>query len=233
MALLPPLPNGMPQLQRVANAIAPAQQAIQTVTILQADSITLLRKQGPRWGIFKGGAAVAQADSVLTFEYRQDSHIAQYPQEKGAFQSYNKVATPYDARVQMTRGGTEDDRAAFLGAIETAARSLDLFDVVTPERVYSSANIQRFDYRRTSRGGVGLLTVELWLIEIRATATAKFTSTATDAAADPKSGGTFQAYKDAAQKKAHEELRARLGISLPTQSQLATDIQKYLGLGGK
>lgn len=236
MPLTPPLPPGVPPLQRVANAIAPLQQALQTATILQADSIAvsgIFRKQGPRWGIFKGTKTIAEAHSVLTFEFKQDSHVSQYPQEQGAFQSYNKVATPYDARVQMTRGGTEEERAAFLAAIEAAAKSLDLYDVVTPERVYSSANIQRVDYRRTARSGVGLITVEFWIIEIRATASAKFANVKTDAAADPKPGGTFQAYKETAEKKAHEQLRKFLGISTPSMSDTAVQLQKYLGMGGK
>ena len=47
---------------------------------------------GPQWGIFsQGGAPVLQADSVNSFDYERGYLVSDYPQEQGAFQSYNKV----------------------------------------------------------------------------------------------------------------------------------------------
>lgn len=146
----------------------------------------------PKWGIYRNGAQVLTPDSIVAFEFKNDFNLSDFPQESGAFQSYNKVASPYDAKLQMTKGGTDADRAAFLAALSALLQSLDTFDVVTPEITYLSANLKRYDYRRTSRNGYGLLTVELWLEEIRVTATAAFSKTAQPSGASAVSVGTVQ-----------------------------------------
>ena len=190
--------TGAPSLLRQP-AISSAFSKLNTASLLVADaSIIKQLFNKPQWGVFKEGKSIADADSVLTFDYRQDSKVSDYPQEKGAFQSYNKVATPFDARVQLTKGGTEADRAAFLASIETAAASLDLFDVVSPEKVYRSANLERFDYRRTAQAGVGLITVDLWLTEVRETVETRFAKAKKPSGAAAISGGIVQAKTSAA-----------------------------------
>lgn len=184
---------GAPVLLRQPAAVSSAFAKLNTASLLVADaSIIKQLFNKPQWGVFKGTKAVAAADSVLTFEYRQDTKISDYPQEKGGFQSYNKVGTPFDVRVQLTKGGTESDRSAFLSAIEAATASLDLFDVVTPEKVYKNANLQRFDYRRTAQSGVGLITVDLWLVEVRETVTAGFAVAKKPSGFAAVNGGTVQ-----------------------------------------
>lgn len=173
MMALPSL-SGAPTLLRVPTGLQSAQNR---ATLLVADASIIAKLfGGPQWGLFRGGKSVAQADSVRSVEYRQDSKLSDYPQQKGAFESYNKVATPFDARLQLSKGGTTTDRKAFLDAIDAAAAGLDLYDVVTPEKVYKNANIQRYDYRRTADSGVGLLTVDLWLVEVRETVAVGFTN---------------------------------------------------------
>lgn len=189
---LPKIP-GAPALLRPPPALSGAFAKLNTASLLVADaSIIKQLFNKPQWGVFKDSKAIAAADSVLSFEYRQDTKVSDYPLEKGAFQSYNKVSTPFDARVQLTKGGTEADRSAFLSAIEAATASLDLFDVVTPEKVYKSANLQRFDYRRTANSGVGLITVDLWLIEVRETVAAGFALAKNPSGFAPVNGGTVQ-----------------------------------------
>lgn len=167
---------------------------IVTPILLVADAVSAILGFGqPQWGIFdQSNNPVIIADSVVAVDYKQGWHIADYPIEQGDFASYNKVATPFDARVTFTQGGTESDRAAFLAAIEAAAASLDLYNVVTPEKTYLNANIEHYDYRRTSRNGVGLLTVDVGLVEIRQVATTTFTQTAQPSGVDQVNGGTVQ-----------------------------------------
>lgn len=191
MMALPPL--GAPALLRQPAAVSSAFAKLNTATLLVADaSIIKQLFNKPQWGVFKDTKAVAAADSVLTFEYRQDSKISDYPQEKGGFQTYNKVSTPFDVRVQLTKGGTEADRSTFLAAIDAATASLDLFDVVTPEKVYKSANLQRYDYRRTAQSGVGLITVDLWLVQVRETVGVGFSVAKKPSGFAPVNGGTVQ-----------------------------------------
>lgn len=183
---------GVPALLRQP-AVSGAFAKLNTASLLVADaSIIKQLFNKPKWGVFKGGKSVAAADSVLSFEYRQDTKISDYPQEKGGFQSYNKVGTPYDVRVQLTKGGTEAERAAFLAAIEAATASLDLYDVTTPEKVYKNANIQRFDYRRTAQSGAGLITVDLWLVEVRETVSTEFAKSKQPSGAAKLNGGLVQ-----------------------------------------
>lgn len=123
------------------------------------------------------GITVDSQFSAVDFEYKQDWTVADYPVEQGGFQSYDKVQHPFDVRMRMAAGGSEANRQALLNIVEDSANSLNLYDVVTPEQTYSSCNITHYDYRRTATNGVGLIVIDLWLIEIRVTSTAAFTTT--------------------------------------------------------
>lgn len=172
-----------------------AGHALTAVGLLVADAKILLRAlglQSPQWGIFLNNKQVIKPDSVLAFEYKKEYRLADYPMEQGAFQTYNKVTTPYDVRVSMTKGGSEVERQAFLLTAERIAASLDLYDVLTPERKYSNANISHFDYRRTSTNGVTLLTVDFWLAEIRVTVPAAFSNTKNPSSQINQNGGLVQ-----------------------------------------
>jgi hypothetical protein len=129
----------------------------------------------PQWGIFgQDGTPILEADAVNSFDYERGYLVSDYPQEQGAFQSYNKVQVPYDAAVSFL---TSDTRFEFLNTIEAACNSLALVVVVTPEITYPSANLVRYKIRtRTSRSGVTMVTVDVWLREIRVTAGASLSS---------------------------------------------------------
>jgi hypothetical protein len=145
-----------------------------------------------RWGLYRNNQPVIVADSVAEIDYRQEWRLPQYPMEQGAFQSYNKVETPYLGRVRLTKGGSASDRATFIAAVEAAAASLDLYDIVSPEKVYTGANISRIEYRRNAASGAGLITVDLLLTQVRETVVTAFTNTATPSGANPVNGGSVQ-----------------------------------------
>lgn len=192
MALLPSIP-GAPALLKTPAALQNLQSLQNKATLLVADASAIVSLfGGPKWGLFLNGKTVAEADSVRSIEFRQDSKLSDYPQQKGAFESYNKVASPFDARLQFTKGGTTSDRAKFLDAIDKAANSLDLYEVTTPEKVYKSANIQRYDYHRTADSGAGLLTVDLWLVEVREIVAVGFTNSKKPAGSKLLNTGTVQ-----------------------------------------
>lgn len=131
----------------------------------------------PAWGIYLNGAIAIAADSILKVEYKASARISNAPQEKGSFQAYNKVQAPYESRVQLTKAGSESDRAAFLTALEAAKQSLDLYDIVMPEKSYLNANITGYSLVRTARSGVTLLTVEVMFEEVRQASAPQFTTT--------------------------------------------------------
>lgn len=186
----PNVPNvpGVPILPRDPGA------AIAAIAFLAADAIAnLIGLFGsPKWGIFLSGIPVVVAESVLTFDFKQDYTVADYPIEEGGFESYDKVQVPFDVRLRFSMGGSEADRQVFLDSIATAAASLELYEVFTPEVSYASMNITHYDYRRTATNGVGLLVVDVWLVEVRTTATATFANTKQPNVAGPQNVGTVQ-----------------------------------------
>lgn len=163
------------------------------IELLVLDAIGLFGGAASQWGVFRDGIPAFEFQSVTRFDYRQDWPVSDYPVEEGGFQSYDKVQLPFDLRLRVVSGPSESDRQALLDSIEDAANSLDLLDVVTPEKVYESVNITHYDLARTAVNGVGMLTVDVWFTEIRVTSTATFTDTKTPGAAGNQNLGNVQA----------------------------------------
>lgn len=145
-----------------------------------------------QWGIYRGGAPIVVCDNVVSFEYRQEWALADYPIERGGFETYDKVQLPYDARFRFTAGGSEANRQALLSSIAAVAGDLNFYDVVTPEAVYVNVNISHYDYTRTATNGVGLLTVDVWALEIRQTAATIMSNTKEPTSAGTVNGGSVQ-----------------------------------------
>jgi len=165
-----------------------------TVRLIEADVLTVLRAFGPpEWGVFSdGGAPVLIPDSIVAVDVRREWRISDYPVERGGFQSFDKVATPGDARVRMSVSGAIA-RGPFLDQLDRVAASLDLYTVVTPDAIYPSVNIIHYDYRREQRSGASLLIVDLWLQEVRVTVQTEFTNTKSPEGAANSAGGNVQA----------------------------------------
>lgn len=153
---VPPLLSAVPGFDRVTS-------------LLRGDLIPALAMgMAPQqWGVFLNGKPAIIFDTFVSIDYKQGWAISDFPLEPGAFESYDKVELPFDARVRFATGGSEIDRIAMLQSIKKAAPSLGLATIVTPEMVYPSVNIQHYNYRRTAINGVGLLQVEIWFLEIR------------------------------------------------------------------
>lgn len=174
--LFPNVPNvsGVPALLRnVSNIGTAVSGAIAAVEKFGS----LANFLAPRWGVFDSNHnPVAIADSVISLDYRNDFRVSDYPVEQGGFASYNKVATPYEARVRMSCGKDAASRAAFLAAIDAASKSLNLYSVVTPDATYLNATIADYDYRREQHNGAGMIVVDLSLREIRQIALAAYSN---------------------------------------------------------
>ena len=156
-----PFPTNFPGIPPLINFLFP-----QAPALLSADTVDG-GQFSKRWGVFRGGAPVITFDAFIGIDFRRSWTIADFPLEQGAFESYDKVALPFDVRVKFSAGGSLQNREAMLASVDAISKTLDLYDVVTPEVVYTSVNVQHYDYRRTATNGNGLLTVELWLLEVR------------------------------------------------------------------
>ena len=140
-----------------------------------------------------GGTLALQPDSMISLDFRRDWKIPNYPVEQGSFQSYNKVALPSLTRIRLSKGGTTAERQAFLNQVASVTASLDLYNVVMPEGPFiQNVNFVNYGINRTSTNGVGLLSVDLELEEIRTTATAAYSNTAAPSGASPVSTGSVQ-----------------------------------------
>ena len=144
----------------------------------------------PRWGIFDAaGVPVVLADNVVALDYRQEWILADYPLEQGAFETYDKVATPFEARVRFSSGGSALDRQALLTSI---AGTIDIFTVITPEVIYPNVNVVHYDYRRAADRGVGLIAVDVFLRQVRVQSVPAFSNTQQPNGADQTGGGSVQ-----------------------------------------
>jgi hypothetical protein len=157
------MPQGVPPLLAGQLAIF-----IDPTDVLSADTMTGYGLgASPQWGIFLGANAVVQADTVTRLAYSQEWAIADYPVERGGFESYDKVNTPFRMRLQFVSGGSEAKRAALLESIEAISDTLTLYDVMTPEQVYVGVNVERYEYRREATRGLGIMVVDVDVLEIR------------------------------------------------------------------
>ncbi len=191
-SLYPLVPNvaGVPALIRNAATI------FDTLTFGVLGLSTLVAAP-VRWGVFnKLGDPIAIFDNVLSIDARDAMRVSNYPIENGSFKSYNKVETPIDIRIVLTRGGTEQQRSDFIVAIRDAEKSLDLVTVVTPEVTYENMTIEAFDYSRTQVDGAGMIKAVLTLVEVRQIAAAKYSQPKSISAADPRSTGQVQTVDD-------------------------------------
>lgn len=182
-----PFVPGVPSLPRDPSIVGTG------ISLLMSDPIGLvIRTLFPQWGIFRNGRGVVLADNVVSLDYKQDWSVSDYPIEQGAFESYNKVAQPFVARVRFSAGGSIISRQLLIDSVAAIAGTLDLYDVVTPEATYRNVNVTHYDYRRNADRGVGLVVVDVWLTEIRMAAAPLFSSTKLPSGADITNVGTVQ-----------------------------------------
>lgn len=199
--------NGAPTLR--SGAATPA------ATRATGDAASTGGSVNGQWGIFLNGALALAPDSIMSVEYDREWSLLDYPIEGGSFETFNKVARPFEKRVRVTKGGSATDRARFMDQVEALGASLSLYDVVTPEKTYLSVNVERFGYGRSAREGATLLVVDLILRQVRVTAVASFTQVANPASASPVSGGTVQPAATPAPVKASVSAAVIKQASLP------------------
>jgi hypothetical protein len=145
---------------------------------------------GTKWGIInKAGTAVLKPDSFVDFDYKEERKIPNYPIESGSFQSYNKVALPFDCRLTVTCSGNKSTKKpAFLAAIEKLMASLELVTIVTPDGNYPGCNLVHVDYRREARQGATLIIAQLWFQEVRIAQAATVPASSPSATANTNNG---------------------------------------------
>ncbi len=178
------------------------------VALLTADAIGVVNAfTGPQWGIFLNGVQVVGQDilgaflsnvtgfgngNFLDLDYHVRYAISEYPVEQGAFQSYNKVQSPFDVAVTITAGGSDANRTLLLTQVEAIIGSTNLYTVAMPEGTLNSVNPIAYGYRRQHDRGLGLLEVNILFKQVRPAGNPTFSTTQTTgntAASAPTTGG--------------------------------------------
>jgi hypothetical protein len=162
-----------------------------------------------QWGVFDSkGRPLGDANNFVALEsigigatlstgaveFSKEARISDFPVERGGFASYNKVEMPAAPVVTLCFSGTEADRTAFLAAIDAASKSVELYDVVTPEVTYAAYSVERYNYQRRSSKGATLLVIELALKEVRQVSAkhSKIEAPVDDGATPPVESGKVQ-----------------------------------------
>lgn len=140
-------------------------------------------------------AAAKGTLSTKSVEYAKETRVSDFPIERGSFATYNKAEMASTPVVTLNFSGTEYERTKFLSAIDSACKSTDLYSIITPEVEYYNYSIERYAYRRTAQTGCSMLTVDIFLKEVRQVA-ASFAATTNAKNAQSKpvaNGGKVQA----------------------------------------
>ena len=107
----------MPNVPKVPGVPALSNYNLDPPALVVADAVNVINYfLAPSWGIYQQGLPVIVA-STIEFDFDQEWTIADYPQEQGAFQSYDKVQLPFECRVRLACGGPSSQRQAFLNSI--------------------------------------------------------------------------------------------------------------------
>lgn len=183
-----PIALGIPPVLRPPGQIAPPDPRLRNES--RELDVALAQQQ---WGIFtQDGDPVVDPDNVASIDDGIEYRIANYPLEAGSFESYNKVTTPREIRIAMTKGGTLPERQDFLKTLKALEPKLDLYNVSTPEETFLNMNIAAVRKSRTQSSGATMLTVEVTLQEIRIAAPAAFSNSKEPSGADPVNNGQVQ-----------------------------------------
>jgi hypothetical protein len=194
--LVPNVPNlpGVPQVGRLPGAVSPTGISIASniVGTLLGNAFGI---NASAWGIFdSSGKTVVIPDAVLEFEHHPRWRISDFPVQgtataPTAFASYNKVKLPFECRMRICKASSLSDRQALLTALDTAANSIALYTITTPERNYQNADIESYDVVRTTEGmrardAYFLTEIDIHFIEI-VSVQAQYSTTALQNAQNP------------------------------------------------
>jgi len=120
------------------------------------------------WGVYDlSGNLVFDVDSVLSLKQSAKAKASTFPVELGSFAGFNKVLEPFQNKVRLAVNGLARV-ATFQAALDTELASTNLYNVVTPTKVYLNVTLESYGHDQTAdNGGVSGLVVDLALLQIR------------------------------------------------------------------
>lgn len=183
-----PIAPGVPAVLRSA-----ATQVLAGVGLLTTDSAEVSQLSSSQWGLYKtGGGLALYPDNIAAVGFRGEHRIADYPIEQGGFETYDKVALPFEATIRMTKGGTLAERDEFIADVQRIRGDREIYHVSTPEASYLRVNVADVQFDRSQESGAGLIVVDMHLREIRQNAKAEFSKSKDPASVAPYNNGSAQ-----------------------------------------
>ena len=163
----------------------------------------------PVWGIFdpSGNPLYTPTEggtlSVFSFGCERSMNVSDFPVEAASgsangsgFASYNKVYQPANPILTMALSGTESEKTAFLAAVDLACQTTQLYNVSTPDAIYSAPGgaytVNQYSYRRSALQGATMLMVEISLIQVLqvTSSLSNVPAPQSPSSASPSNGGT-------------------------------------------
>lgn len=150
-----------------------------------------------KWGIYlppkpplKETKLVLEVDGFVEFELQNASQVASYRIEKGQFAAYNKVDSPYSINLVMIKNGTPEELTKFISELNDISNDIELYNIVTPNQVFTNANMLQYSYRQSASEGYNTLYVYCTFMQILSTAEIQFNNqTKTQSGQKPESVG--------------------------------------------
>lgn len=191
----------VPKLAGVPSVLRAGAQVFDTLTLgfLGAGDLvdSIVGSEPVLWGVFRdNGQPIAEYDSVVSMNYRDDCRVSDYPIENGSFASYNKVDQPFTTQVMLSCGGSMTRRAAFQAALRDARRTLTLYTVIVEDGTFTNCNLVALDWARSNQDGAHIIKAYCEFREIRVRGTTAFSQTEDPAGASPINQGQVQPVED-------------------------------------
>lgn len=102
------------------------------------------------------------------FSPRYETQLSDYPQERGAFQPYNKVRRPRTVNVTLVKTGSDVARFAWLAAIEQQEAIVpeQLYTLISPQGIYTDYTIGGMSHETRPDRGSNMLYLNITFVEI-------------------------------------------------------------------
>lgn len=123
----------------------------------------------------EGDSEVLTVHSLLELEIESGGSVPSQPLEQGSFAAYNKLQEPLKIAANIAIEGDSATLQDALGQLNTLKDETSIFSVITPEFEYVSMTLESFSYARKREEGLGVLYVQMNLVEVREVETATTT----------------------------------------------------------
>lgn len=198
--------------------------------IPQTPSVIPKREVGG-WGLYKeDGSPLITFSTFLEAETKGSAKVANFPLERGAFFSANKIPDPLETRVRMATDGAPSALSAMWDELLATLRGLDSVNIVTPYYTLLDMNLIGVNNTLKTDNGLGRLVVELNFQHVEANIEAVYTNVnvAVPNPKDPNAASTrdrgLQQAEEAekstlykASEKANAQIYGNLGNTVPVE----------------